>query len=77
MKIFYDSQVEQAPIVIDGKPPADQSAEMVALQSQVNDLTAQVAALQAKIDAARVAAQADKDADAANAAGQGVLDALA
>lgn len=37
----------------------------------------QVTALQSKINAAKVKAQADKDADAANTAGQGVLDALA
>lgn len=49
--------------VVDGDPPADQSA--------------QIAALQAKIDAARAAAQAAKDADAATVDGQAVLDALA
>jgi class 3 adenylate cyclase len=36
----------------------------------------QIAALQAKISAAKAAAQADKDADNASVAGQGVLDAL-
>lgn len=56
--------------VIDGDPPVDQTAQITAL-------TQQVAALQAKIDAAKVAAQADKDADNANIAGQGVLNALA
>ena len=49
--------------VIDGVPPADQSAE--------------IAALQAKITAARIAAQAAKDADATTVDGQAVLDALA
>lgn len=39
--------------------------------------TAQIAALQGKIDAARLAAQAAKDADAATVDGQAVLDALA
>lgn len=56
--------------VIEGAPPVDQSAEVAALKQQVADL-------QAKIDAAVVAAQKEKDADAANVAGQGVLDALA
>lgn len=56
--------------VIDGAPPADQSAEIAAL-------TAANAALQSKIDAARAAAQAAKDADAATIDGQAVLDALA
>lgn len=46
----------------------------VAQQLAVKDLL--IAALQSKIDAARVKAQADKDADAASVAGQGVLDAL-
>lgn len=56
--------------VINGDPPVDQSAEIAAL-------TTANAALQAKIDAARVAAQAAKDADAATIDGQAVLDALA
>lgn len=54
----------------EGEPPADQSAEIAALRDQV-------ASLQAKIDAARAAAQAAKDRDAANVEGQAVLDALA
>jgi hypothetical protein len=48
--------------VIDGNPPADQSAEVAALQAQVTSLTAERdtlaaanAALQAKIDAAKAA----------------------
>lgn len=56
--------------VIDGEPPADQSALVAQLQ-------ADNATLQAKIDAARTAAQAAKDRDAANVEGQAVLDALA
>lgn len=56
--------------VIDGVPPVDQSAAISAL-------TAANSALQAKIDAARVAAQAAKDADATTVDGQAVLDALA
>ncbi len=55
--------------VIDGNPPVDQSALVAQLQ-------AENAALQSKIDAAKAAAEADKAADAANVAGQGVLDAL-
>lgn len=47
------------------------------LQAQLDAALVENAALRAKIDAARAAAQADKDADAANVAGQGVLDALA
>ncbi len=56
--------------VIDGLPPADQSAEIAALQAQVNDLTA-------KIIAARAAAQSAVDRDAATEEGRAVLDALA
>ena len=56
--------------VIDGVPPSDQSAAIAALQAQVDTLTA-------KITAARNAAQAAKDADAAKTDGQDVLDALA
>lgn len=56
--------------VIEGEPPADQSVLIAQLQ-------ADNATLQAKIDAARVAAQAAKDRDAANVEGQAVLDALA
>lgn len=56
--------------VIDGVPPADQSAAIAALQAQLDAATA-------KITAARAAAQAAKDADAATTDGQAVLDALA
>lgn len=63
-------------VVIDGDPPADQSALVAQLISERDAALAQRDALQAKIDAAIVAAQADKDDDAANVAGQGVLDAL-
>lgn len=56
--------------VIEGDPPADQSALIAQLQ-------ADNATLQGKIDAARTAAQAAKDADAASVDGQAVLDALA
>lgn len=59
-------------------------SQIQVLQQQVAALTAANAqlaldkqALEAKIAAAKLAAQADKDADAANVAGQGVLDALA
>jgi hypothetical protein len=51
--------------------------QLTAANASVTGLTSDKAALQAKIDAAKTAAQADKDADAANVAGQGVLDALA
>lgn len=62
MQIFYDSSTEPAPVVIDGAPPVDQSAEVAALQAQVAQITserdaaqAQATALQAKIDAAKAA----------------------
>lgn len=53
------------------------NADKATLQSNLDAANASVSSLQAKIDAAKTAAQADKDADAANVAGQGVLDALA
>lgn len=56
--------------VIDGPPPADQSAQIAALQAEIDTLSA-------KILAGRAAAQAAKDADAATIDGQAVLDALA
>lgn len=80
--IYHDSDVTVN--VIDGVPPNDQSAVIAQLQADLAAMTAErdaaIAerdALQVKVDAARAAAQADKDADEANAAGQGVLDALA
>jgi hypothetical protein len=75
MKVDFNSATEAAPIVIDGDPPADQSALVAQLQAQVAVLTVERDARQAAIVAMKAAAQADKDADAANAAGQGVLDA--
>lgn len=57
-------------IVIDGLPPGDQSAEIAALQTQLNTANS-------KIEAARTAAQAAKDADSTTVDGQAVLDALA
>jgi hypothetical protein len=56
--------------VIDGDPPVDQTSLVASLQ-------AELAAANARIDAARAAAQAAKDRDAANVEGQDVLDALA
>jgi cell division protein FtsB len=41
--------------VVDGNPPADQSAQVAALQAQVTALTAQVASLQTKIANAQAA----------------------
>jgi predicted nucleic acid-binding Zn-ribbon protein len=59
------------------------SADKTSLQSQltaasasVTQLTADKAAMQSAINAAVAKAQADKDADNANVAGQGVLDVL-
>lgn len=68
--IYHDADVTVT--VNEGSPP-----DVTALNQQITDLTAEKNALQAKIDAAIAAAQADKAADAANVAGQGVLDALA
>jgi predicted secreted protein len=70
--------------VIDGNPPADQSALVASLQGQVATLTASLAtattardAALAKVAIARADAQARKDADAAKVDGQALLDALA
>lgn len=70
MQIFYNSATEPAPTLIDGNPPVDQSA-LVAQQA------AEIATLNDRIARMVAAAEADKAADAANAAGQGVLDAAA
>ena len=53
------------------------TADKAQLQSSLDTANATVTALQGKIAAAKTAAQADKDADDAREAGQGVLDALA
>ena len=58
--------------VIDGTPP-----DLTPLQAQLDAANQTIATLNAKITAARAKAQADKDADNASVAGQGVLDALA
>lgn len=62
----------------------DQTAQIAQLTQQRDNAiaardnaVADALAKQAKIDAARVAAQGEKDADAATVAGQRVLDALA
>jgi outer membrane murein-binding lipoprotein Lpp len=73
--IYHDADVTVN--IVDGAPPADQSALVAQLQSDLSAMTAEMDQLQTKIDNAKASAQADKDADAANAAGQGVLDALA
>lgn len=62
--------------VIDGDPPEDQSALIEQLQEENAQLQAANDQLQANIDAAIVAAEKEKAADAAHTAGQGVLDAL-
>lgn len=67
MTIFKDADINLT--VVDGVPPVDQTALVATLQGQV-------ASLQAKIDAARLAAQATKDRDAARVEGQDILDAL-
>lgn len=56
---------------------ADLQAQNAQLKLDKQSLQAQLDDAKAKIAAARAAAQADKDADAASVAGQGVLDALA
>jgi predicted nucleic acid-binding Zn ribbon protein len=66
-----------------GQPTlSSQLASISTLQDQVTQLTADLSTRtterdqrQTAITAMKAAAQADKDADAANAAGQGVLDA--
>jgi hypothetical protein len=76
MRVYYDSAIgEQPPVVINGNPPVDQSAEVAALQAEVARLEGEVAGRQTAIDAMKAAANADMAADAANVAGQGVLDA--
>jgi multidrug resistance efflux pump len=72
--IFKPADVQVT--VIDGDPPVDQSAQVAALQADLAAANAANATLQSRIDAARAAAQAAKDRDAANVEGQDVLDAL-
>jgi uncharacterized protein YlxW (UPF0749 family) len=55
MKIYYNSATEAAPVIVNGDPPADQSALVASLQAQVATLTAQVTALNAKIANAKAA----------------------
>jgi hypothetical protein len=55
MKIYYDSTIEAAPVVVNGDPPTDQSAQVAALQAQVATLTLQLDALLLKIANAKVA----------------------
>lgn len=76
MQIFYNSATEPAPVLINGNPPVDQSALVTQLTSDLATANGTITTLQGKIAAALTAAQADKAADAANVAGQGVLDAL-
>jgi hypothetical protein len=68
---------QEAQAVIDAVNALAVDPDVNPLQATVDALTAENNALKAKIDAARAAAQADKDADAANVSGQGVLEALA
>lgn len=49
-------------IIVNGDPPVDQTALVAQLQAEVASLTTTNAALQAKIDAAKVPAQATVDA---------------
>jgi hypothetical protein len=55
MKIYYDSTIEAAPVVVNGDPPTDQSAQVAALQAQVATLTLQLDALLLKIANAKAA----------------------
>lgn len=50
--------------------------QIITLQSQLTTANGTIATLNAAIAKAKAAAQADKDADAASVAGQGVLDVL-
>jgi multidrug resistance efflux pump len=72
--IFKPADVQVT--VIDGDPPVDQSATVAQLQADLAAANAANATLQSRIDAARAAAQAAKDRDAASVEGQDVLDAL-
>ncbi len=91
MTITVYADAGEVVTTINGTPPVDQSSQLAALTQQVLDLQTDNAqlraavdaglitnlALQSKIDAAKAAAQAAKDADAATTDGQSVLDALA
>lgn len=65
--VSYDPSKVTVNLVTGGNP----------LQAQLDTANTTIATLTAKINAAKAAAQADNDADKANVAGQGVLDALA
>lgn len=67
------------PLIADITAALDKAYALAGLPSltqQLGDAQATVTDLQNKIATARAAAQADKDADDANVAGQAVLDAL-
>jgi hypothetical protein len=70
MKLYFDSSIEAAPVLVDGNPPLDQSALVAQLQ-------AENAALKQFRDAAVADANARKAADAAKVDGQNLLDAAA
>lgn len=70
MKLYYNSATETAPEVIDGDPPADQSAELAAANTKI-------AAMQTVLDGVKARAEARKAADAAKVDGQDDLDAIA
>jgi hypothetical protein len=53
MKIYYDSTIEAAPVVVNGDPPTDQSALVAALQAENAALKATIADMQLSIDGAQ------------------------
>lgn len=73
-KDAINAKLQEAADLVEALPV---DPEVNPLQAQLDAALADNAALRAKIDAAKAAAQADKDADAQAVAGQGVLDALA
>jgi len=54
MQIFYDSTIETAPILINGAPPVDRSAEVAALTADLAAANTKIAAMQKAIDDAQV-----------------------
>lgn len=75
MKIFYNSATEAAPEVIDGDPPADQSALVAQLQQDLAAANATITQFKAFRDTVVADANARKAADAAKEEGQDVIDA--
>jgi hypothetical protein len=73
MRLYFNSQTEPAPQVIDGDPP--DAAMLAQLQAQVAALTAENAKFKTFRNAVVADAQARKAADTATNDGQNLLDA--